>query len=127
MNQTTLRTVLAVSVIAAAAPQARAGVATYSEVAVSDKTASGDTNDARQSADNLQFIGCSLNYDAASDKTEVRCVARDKFEKALNCSSTKPGFVAVAAGIGDYAFISFKCLGSELTTLHVEKFSFNLP
>jgi hypothetical protein len=127
MNQTTLRTILAAVVIAAAAPQARAGTAIHSEVTVSSKAASGDTNDARQSADNLQFIGCGLTYDAASDKTEVNCVARDKFEKALNCSSTKPGFVAVAAGIGDYAFISFNCLGTELTKLHVEKFSFNLP
>ena len=127
MNQTTLRTILAAAVIAAAAPQSRAGSATYYEVEVSSKAASGDTNDARQSADNLQFIGCGLTYDATSDKTEVNCVARDKFEKALNCSSTKPGFVAVAAGIGDYAFISFNCLGSELTKLHVEKFSFNLP
>jgi hypothetical protein len=127
MKQTTLRTILAVAVIAAAAPQARAGLATHAEVTVSSNTASGDTSDARQSADDEQYIGCSVDYDGLSDKYDVRCIARDRNLKVLSCSTYRPGFVALVAGIGEYAFISFKCQGPNLQNLHVWKSSTNLP
>jgi hypothetical protein len=127
MKQTTLRTILAVAVIAAAAPQARAGTVIHHDVSVSSSAASGDTNSARQSADDEQYIGCNLEYNGSSDKYDVSCVARDKDLKVLSCSSYKPGFVAIAAGIGEYAYISFKCQGPNLVTLHVWKSSTNLP
>lgn len=127
MKQRTLRTILAVAVIAAAAPHARAGSGSHHEVDVSSNAASGDTHTARQSADDDQYIGCSLEYNGASDKYDVTCVARDKNLKALSCASYKPGFVAVAAGIGEYAFISFRCQGPNLVWLHVWKSSTNLP
>jgi len=127
MKQTTLRTILAAAVIAAAAPHARAGAGSYHEVSVSSNAASGDTLTAYQSADSNQYIGCSMEYNGPSDKYEVTCVAVDEDMKALSCSSYKPGFVAVAAGIGEYAFISFKCQGPNLVWLHVWKSSTNLP
>jgi hypothetical protein len=127
MKQTTLRTILAVAVIAAAAAQVRAGTGSHHEVTVSSTAASGDTYTARHTPDSEQYIGCSLEYNGVSDKYDVTCVARDKNLKALSCWSYKPGFVAVAAGIGDYAFISFKCQGPNLVSLHVWKSSTNLP
>ena len=127
MKQTTLRTILAVAVITAAAPQVRAGTGSHHEVDVSSNAASGDTNSARQSSDDNQYIGCSLEYNGVSDKYDVTCVARDKNLKVLSCASYKPGFVAVAAGIGEYAFISFRCQGPNLVSLNVWKSSTNLP
>lgn len=127
MKQTTLRTILAVAVIAAAAPQVRAGSGSYHEVSVSSNAASGDTYTARHTPDSEQYIGCSIDYDGVSDKYDVRCVARDKNLKALSCGTYRPGFVPVVAGIGEYAFISFKCQGPNLASLHVWKSSTNLP
>jgi hypothetical protein len=127
MKQTTLRTILAAAVIAAAAPQARAGAGSNHEVSVSSNSASGDTHTARQSADNEQYIGCSMEYDGVSDKYQARCVARDRHQANLSCGSYKPAFVALIAGIGEYAYISFKCQGVNLVSLNVWKSSTNLP
>jgi hypothetical protein len=127
MKQTTLRTILAVAVVAAAAPQVRAGSESHHEVTISGKSAWGDTHDVRHSDDTEQLIGCSMEYDGVSDKTDVTCIARDKDLKVLSCWSYKPGFVAIVAGIGDSAFISFTCQGPNLVTLKVNKFSTSLP
>jgi hypothetical protein len=127
MKQTTLRTILAAAVVAVAAPHARAGLATNGEVTISGKTAWGDTHDARHSDDDEQYIGCSIEYDGVSDKTDVRCIARDKDLNVLSCWSYKAGFVGLVGGIGDYASISFTCQGPNLVTLKVSKSSTSLP
>jgi hypothetical protein len=127
MKQTTLRTILAAAVIAAAAPQVRAGSGSHHEVNISNNSASGDTYTVRHTDDIEQYIGCVVEYDGGSDKYEIRCVARDKNQKVLGCSTYRPGFVPVVAAIGEYAYISFKCQGPNLQHLHVWKSSTNLP
>jgi hypothetical protein len=127
MTKNALRFTLAATALAAFAPAARAGLAVDYPVNISGKTASGSMNGARTSADSVQYIGCSLKYDVVSDKTEVSCVARNEFEKSLGCSTTKSSFVPVAGGISDYAWIFFKCEGSELVALTASKYSHNLP
>jgi hypothetical protein len=128
MKQTTLRTILAAAVIAAAAPQVRAGTETTGgEVTISGNLAYGDTYDVRHSPDDEALIGCSVEYDGVSDKYQVRCVARDKNLAVLSCSTYRPGFVPLVAGAGDYAFISFTCQGPNLNTLKINKFSHQLP
>jgi hypothetical protein len=127
MTKNVLRFALAAAALVGFAPAARAGLAVDYPVDISGKSASGSLNGARTSADSVQYIGCSVKYDVATDKTEVSCVARNEFEKSLGCSTTKAGFVPVAVGISDYAWIYFKCEGSELVALTASKFSHNLP
>jgi len=128
MKQTTLRTILAVAVIAAAAvPQARAGWGTRFTVGVSDTQAWGETNAARHSDDDAQRIGCGVTYDKPAQKTQVTCLARDSDWNVLSCSSYDLGFVPLIAGIGDYAYIAFTCQGVNLVKLRVDKYSNSLP
>jgi hypothetical protein len=128
MKQTTLRTLLAAAVIAAAAPQASAGSQSNNgEVTISGNYAYGDMHDVRHSPDDEASIGCSVEYDGVSDKYQVRCVARDKNQVMLSCSTYRPGFVTLVAGAGDYAFIRFTCQGPNLNTLKISKSSDLLP
>lgn len=127
MTKNPVRFTLAGAALVALAPAAHAGQALDYPVAVSSKSAHGSMNSARHSADSTQYIGCTLKYDVASDQTEVSCVARDQYERSLGCSTTKPSFVPVAAGIGDYSWIYFKCDGPELVALTASKFSHHLP
>jgi hypothetical protein len=127
MTNRYVRLVLSAAVLSAFAPAAHAGRVVDNPVDIAGKAASGSMNSARHSPDSVQYIGCTVKYDVASDKTEVSCVARDEFEKALGCATTKPAFVPVAVGISDYAWIYFKCEGAELVALTASKFSHGLP
>jgi hypothetical protein len=127
MTKNALRLTLAGAALVAFAPAAHTGQALDYPVFVSSKSAHGSMNSARHSADSTQYIGCTLKYDVASDKTEVSCVAQNEFERSLGCSTTKPSFVPVAAGISDYSWIYFKCEGPELVALTASKFSHHLP
>jgi hypothetical protein len=127
MTKNALRLTLAAAALVGFAPAARAGEAIDYPVAITGTSAHGSMNSARHSADSTQYIGCTLKYDAASDMTQVSCSARNASDKALGCSTTKPSFVPVAAGISDYAWIYFKCEGPELVALSASKFSIHLP
>lgn len=129
MKQTTLRTFLAAAVLAAVAPQLRAGLAISHEVSVNDsvQTASGAMNGARQSADSTQWIGCTVKISSPSTPAEASCKAVSKSGRTLYCDTTEPAFVQLAQGQTDYAWIFFKCNGDELVGLTITKSSYSLP
>jgi hypothetical protein len=127
MKQTTLRTLLAAAVVAAAVPQARAGWGTRFTVGVTNTQAWGETNAARHSDDDVQRIGCGVTHDKVAEKTQVKCLARNSDSEVLSCTSYDVDFVPLIASIGDYAYIAFTCQGPNLVKLTVDKYSNSLP
>jgi hypothetical protein len=129
MKQTTLRTLLAAAVLAAVASHARAGEAISHEVSVNDsvQSASGSMAGARYSADGTQWIGCTVRIASPSTPAEASCKAVSKSERMLSCKTTDPAFVQLAEGQSDYAWIYFKCNGTDLIALTIGKSSYSLP
>lgn len=129
MKKTIVRILLAAGVVAAVAPHARAGRAISHEVSVNDsvQTASGAMAGARYSADTTQFIGCTVKISSPSTPAEASCIAMTKTERTLSCKTTDPAFVQLAQSQTDYAWIYFKCNGSDLIALTMSKSSYSLP
>ena len=129
MKQTTFRTFLAAAVLAAVAPQARAGEAISHEVSINESvhTASGAMNGARHSTDSTQWIGCTVKISSPSTPAEASCKAVSKSGRTLYCETTEPAFVQLAQGQTDYAWIFFKCNADELVGLTITKSSYSLP
>jgi hypothetical protein len=107
-----------------------AGRANYFETSVdlAARTALGSLYDTRHSADNVQYIGCSLNYlDGAA---RVSCEAKDAGLEFLACSSTDPELIKIAQALTDNGYVYFRCdsgTPSSLTYLYVSKSSAYLP
>ena len=129
MKKPIVRTFLAAFVVAALAPHARAGRAISHEVSVNDsvQTASGAMAGARYSADTTQFIGCTVKISSPSTPAEASCIAMTKTERTLSCKSTDPALVQLAQSQTDYAWIFFRCNGTDLVSLTISKISYSLP
>lgn len=85
-----------------------AGYVDLSEVEVVTDLANvgrGTMAGARYSADNRQYIGCTLQH---SGGPFVRCYARDKTGKSLFCTSTDATLVNAAKALTDYSSIAFR-------------------
>jgi hypothetical protein len=62
------------------------------------QTAKGSLRDARDSADNLQFINCSVYaYDSTPDNHDTVCVARDATGAFRLCGANTPAMRDAAA------------------------------
>ena len=129
MKQTTFRILLAGAALGVIVPQARAGLAVSHEVSVNDsvQSASGSMAGARYSADGAQWIGCTVKISSPSTPAEASCKAVSKSERTLSCKTTEPAFVQLAEGQSDYAWIYFKCNGTDLIALTITKSSYSLP
>src|SRR5262245_52824880 len=80
-----------------------AGLIYNPEVSIASFGAVGSMAGARYSADNQQYIGCSL---ANNIGTYITCSATDKTGKSLSCSAP-PQWLATVKAITDSSLISF--------------------
>lgn len=94
--------------MAASAATALAGLTANQTVTVNPITrvAQGALGSARNSADNIQFIGCTVT-DAAG-VAFVTCSARGPGGNFATCTSNDPGKVAAASSINSDSFVLFR-------------------
>lgn len=105
-----------------------AGRANYFETQVDPaaRTALGSLYDTRNSADNVQYIGCYLNLIGGAAR--LTCEARDAANDSLSCSSTNAELIKIAQSLSDNSYIYFQCdAGNNLTYLYVSNNSVWLP
>lgn len=105
-----------------------AGRANYIETQVdlATRTAFGSLHDTRNSADNVQYIGCFLNLSGGAAR--LTCEARDAANESLVCSSTNAELIKIAQSLSDSSYIYFQCdAGNNLTYLYVSNNSVWLP
>jgi hypothetical protein len=119
-----------VVVLLGLAVAAWAGRANYFETSVDlvARQAIGSLYDTRHTPDNVQYIGCYLQY--LDGVARVGCEAKDVASEHLSCTSTDPEMVKVAQGLTDNGYIVFKCdsaTPSSLTYLYVGRSSVWLP
>ena len=95
-----MKTRIAVAVVLLlSAGAAWAGRTNYYETSVDtvNKEAYGSLYDTRHSADNVQYIGCSINL--IGGVARVTCEARDAANDALSCGSTNAELVKIAQSL----------------------------
>ncbi len=105
-----------------------AGRANYFETTVNAAAheAYGSLYDTRNSADNVQYIGCALNI--VGGTARVICEARNAASVSLVCTSGDPELVKVAQALTDNGYLFFRCdAANNLTYLYVSKSSVWLP
>lgn len=107
MDKTTLIGLAALLCTGLTAPSF-AGTKTNPTVVVNQtaRIASGALGSARNSQDNLQFIGCSV-IDSTGGAF-VTCSARDSLGRSASCRSTDVGKVSVASSISSDSWVYFQ-------------------
>ena len=69
------------------------------------RTAVGDMHDIRNSSDSVQYVNCMLSGSTSSNL--VRCTARNRSSRTLQCYSRDSRIVNAVAGKTDYGWIRF--------------------
>jgi hypothetical protein len=105
---------LSISLGATLAVAALAGVASAGEKAprpvivdLRNARASGSLGTARNSADGVQVIGCSLQAVSGVTGIYLTCHARDANGTGVNCSSTDEGFIKASYAVNGDSAIEF--------------------
>ena len=109
----TVCVVLVSSVVLAG--EARAGRKTSSPVVVGTSYAYGALGSARNSADSVQFIGCSTWATATSQSG--LCQARDSASHNLSCTTSEPNLLAEIRSMAGDSFVYFTVNASGECTL----------
>jgi hypothetical protein len=107
-------------VLLVASSVAWAGRANYFETTVNlvTRTAFGSLYDTRASADNVQYIGCSLSSNGGP--ASLICEAKNAASEKLVCQSTNAELIKVGQSLSDSSYIYFNCDASyNLTYLYV--------
>ncbi|WP_164018208.1 hypothetical protein [Pyxidicoccus trucidator] len=90
------------------------------------RKAEGAIGSARNSADVLQYIGCSIS--ATTVGTSINCVARNSAGTQVSCSSTSPNLVTAALSIQTDDFLRFDYdAAGQCTAVTLHKYSFYEP
>ena len=93
-----------------------------------NKVAYGSLGDARNSADTVQSIGCSVFYDTANQRNQVSCSATDAAGVSAQCASQDPNLVQIGAAISSNSFVQFRWDATgACTTVFVMKSSSLTP
>ena len=91
------------------------------------REALGSIGSARNSADSVQFIGCSIEADSSTDPL-IACFATDETGTSALCTSSSPRLVAAVQGITSLSFIDFQWDSDQSCTfVYVVNASFNPP
>jgi hypothetical protein len=114
-------TAAVVLLIGGATITVHAGLVKYGETVVDHAagTASGSIGDTRRSADDIQYIRCSIGAHAGGP-VRVSCSAQSTTDR-VSCGSDRPELVAVAQGWTDEGFVSFHCTGHQLDYLSIHR------
>lgn len=84
--------------------------------------ASGSLGTASNSADKKQYIGCTI-IARPGVATSAICEASDANGQTLSCTTTKPGYVALAKSLHEDSYLSFERLwgpSDECLTIGVQ-------
>lgn len=111
--------------MAATTATALAGLKINSTVTVNttSRYATGALGSARNSADSVQYIGCSVTDSAGS--AFVSCSARNSAGRFASCTSSDVGKVSAASSINSDSYIYFRYDSSGVCTyLSVSTFSY---
>jgi len=91
------------------------------------REALGSIGSARNSADSVQYIGCSIEADSSTDPL-IACFATDETGTSALCTSSSPRLVAAVQGITSLSFIDFQWDSDQSCTfVYVVNASFNPP
>jgi hypothetical protein len=91
------------------------------------REALGSIGSARNSADSVQFIGCSIEADSSTDPM-IACFATDEIGTSVLCTSSSPKLVAAVQAITSLSFIDFQWdSDGNCTFVYVDSASFNPP
>ena len=111
-----------------AGPLALAGERLVLPVVINTVTrrAEGAIGSARNSADVVQYIGCSIS--ATTVGTSINCVARNAAGTQVSCASTSPNLVTAALSIqtDDFLRFDYDTVG-QCTAITLHKYSFYEP
>jgi len=127
MKRNTLMMTLAV-VTGLLGTAASAGYRYTTEVVIdtANRHAKGSLADARASADNLQFIGCSTR--TSSGGVYVSCSAQDANGVSVTCTSSNSSFVQVVAALASDSTLYMEWDSSgNCTSLTADNYSNNTP
>ena len=91
------------------------------------REALGSIGSARNSADSVQYIGCSIEADSSTDPL-IACFATDETGTSALCTSSSPRLVAAVQAITSLSFIDFQWDSDQSCTfVYVVNASFNPP
>lgn len=124
MNAFSHRTLVGALAMGVFATTVFAGSQLSQEVTIKDTKgfAYGDLGYARNTADTVQYIGCSVTGVIAV------CAARDSTGLTRSCSTSDPDLMALARSLNGDSYLSFSWDGSGFcTTLQVRNYSWLAP
>jgi hypothetical protein len=113
-----------VSVSLAAVYEVSAGGSYSYPVSISASNATGSMGAVRNSADNIQQIGC---YVYSYDPPLAYCIARDANNVWASCTSSTQRFVDNARALGPDSWLSFSWSGGSCTALQIGHHSWTEP
>lgn len=111
----------------AIAGTAAAGLVGNTQVTVvSGTSGKGALTAVRNSADSVQYIGCS-RYSYSSGSTSAICYARDSSYNYISCSTSNPEHLQVIDSLNPAAYLYFTVNGSTCDSVITTLTSYNLP
>jgi hypothetical protein len=94
------------SVLLLPSTSAVAGVDSPRFVIISGASASGSFGSARNSADSVQYMGCTVASDASGVSGAV-CFARDSASVTRSCTTSVPEQMAIIRSLGSDSYLAF--------------------
>ncbi|MBN2369010.1 MAG: hypothetical protein JXO72_00815 [Vicinamibacteria bacterium] len=79
----------------------------YVHVDLARRFALGSIQDARVSADDMQYIGCGLNME--DDQVELVCEAMNNVHDRLACRSDNPEIIKIGKAVSEFSYVFFAC------------------
>jgi hypothetical protein len=123
---TWMKAVVAVAVLAGSGAFAGERLILPVVVDTVGRKAEGAIGSARNSADTVQYLGCSVS--ATTVGTSIQCVARNAAGTQVQCNSSSPNLITAALSIqtDDYLRFDWDATGT-CTAITLHKYSFYEP
>ena len=93
-------------VLIATGLQAQAGFRSFPNVTIYDDYAYGAIGTTRNSADNVQYLGCTV-YGTSGGTQQVICKARNTDGKTAACTSSAPAIIQAALAVNGDSYVWF--------------------
>jgi hypothetical protein len=122
-----MKTLATLTVLLAISATALAGYSSSAPVVVTASYGYGALGSARDSADNVQFIGCTVQGQATS-AASAYCWARDASSKAVSCATNNPGLISLIQSMpSDAVLWFFYDANGVCTTINLSNYSYDQP
>jgi hypothetical protein len=91
----------------------------FVHVDLARRFALGSIQDARASADKMQYIGCGLNME--DDQLELVCEAMNDDYDRLPCRSSNPEIIKIGKAVSEFSYVFFACDADyRITSINVQ-------